>query len=106
MLQKINKAIAYLQENYRSDISREGLAASLDLNPDYLGKVFKTFTNKKISEYINELRIKDAAKQLKETKKNVIDIAFSVGFETLRTFNRSFLKITGLTPKQYRGKNS
>jgi len=101
--EKMKKAIAYIRENYRSDISREGLAASLNMHPDSFGRFFKVYTNKKISEFINELRVMEAARKLRETEANIIDIAFSAGFESLPTFNRAFLKIMNVTPTQYRG---
>ncbi|HOT44256.1 MAG TPA: 7TM-DISM domain-containing protein [Spirochaetota bacterium] len=101
--EKINKAIEYINANYTCDISREGLAASLDISPNHLGKFFKVQTGKKINEYINELRIRDAAKKLREQKQEtIINIAFSVGFESLSTFNRTFLKIMGITPSEYK----
>lgn len=104
--EKMKKAIAFIQENYRSDISREGLAASLNMHPDSFGRFFKIYTNKKISEFINELRVMEAAQKLRETSANIIDIAFSVGFESLPTFNRAFLKVLNVTPTQYRGEKS
>ncbi len=101
--EKIKKAIDYIDANYTSDISREGLAASLDISPNHLGKFFKIHTGKKINEYINELRIHDAAKKLREQKQEtIINIAFSVGFESLSTFNRTFLKIMGITPSEFK----
>lgn len=101
--EKIKLAEEYLRNNYLRDISREGLAASLDISPNHLGKFFKIYTGKKINEFISELRIQDAAKRLRENKdENVINIAFSVGFESLSTFNRAFLKIMGITPSEYK----
>lgn len=103
---KIQQAAEYIKANYLSDISREGLAASLDISPNYLGKLFKIYNGKTISEYISELRIRDAAKRLTENKdENVITIAFAVGFESLSTFNRAFLKIMGNTPSEYKEQN-
>ena len=104
--EKIKQALAYIEMNYTSDISRENLAASLDISPNHLGKFFKVHTGKKINEYINELRISDAAKMLREqSDENIINIAFSVGFESLSTFNRAFLKVMGVTPTEYKEKN-
>ncbi len=100
--EKIKKVKEYIEENYTSDLSREGLAASVEVHPDNLGKLFKTCTNQKLGDYIYELRIRDAAKKLVETDDNIIDIAFSVGFESLRTFNRIFPKFMGTTPEKYR----
>jgi AraC-like DNA-binding protein len=100
--QKVAKAIEYIQKNYTSDISREGLAASLDINPDHLGKAFKVITGEKIGDFINRLRIEEAAKRLAEGKEKIIDIAYGVGFESLSTFNRSFAKIMEVSPQDYR----
>ena len=99
---KVRKAIAYIEENYTSDISREGLAASLDINPDHLGKAFKSHTGVKISDYINRLRVQDAGRKLLESDEKIIDIAFSVGFESLSTFNRAFMKEMNITPQAFR----
>ncbi len=100
--EKIQQVIGYLDENYTFDISREGLAATVDLHPDSLGKLFKLYTRKKLGDYINELRMKEAARRLSETDESVIQIAFSVGCDSLRTFNRVFPKIMGMTPEKYR----
>ncbi len=102
---KLKRIMAFLDENYRSDISREGLAGSIGMSPDHLSRIFTSYTGKKIQDYINERRIADARDQLKNPENRIIDIAFSVGYENLATFNRVFLKITGMTPSDFR-KNS
>lgn len=102
--EKINRVISYIDKdgNYLREISRDGLAALVNMHPDNLGKTFKNSMGKSISEYINEKRINDAARRLLETDDPVIDIAFSTGFESLRTFNRVFSKAMGCTPRNYR----
>lgn len=100
--EKISSILKHIEENYALDISRESLAEEFNLNPDYLGKIFKSATGKKIGEYINELRIKNAAEKLSSTDALIIDIAYSTGFESLRTFNRAFKKETGISPMEYR----
>ena len=102
MEKKIQGALEFLEENYTSDISREALAANLNINPDNLGRFFKRYTGQKISDYVNEMRIEAAKKRLRESNEKIIDIAFGVGFETLQTFNRIFNKYTQLTPSLYR----
>ncbi len=99
---KLKKAIDFIQNNFSSDISREGLAALIDLHPDSLSRFFKQYTDKKIREYINELRIHEAAKLLRESDAAVMEIAAIVGFESLTTFNRAFMKEMHVTPTGYR----
>jgi AraC-like DNA-binding protein len=102
--EKIRQAMAYLEDNYHSNISREGLAASLNMHPDSLGRFFKMFTGKRINEYINDLRIQEAAALIVQTDTSIIDIAFTVGFESLTTFNRAFQKVMKTTPTEHREK--
>jgi AraC-like DNA-binding protein len=104
--EKIKRAISYINENFTFDISREGLAASVEISPDYMGKAFKAYTGREIGEYVNELRIREAAARLAGTGEDIIDIAYAVGFESLRTFNRAFSRIMRTTPNKYREKNS
>ncbi|HQL81289.1 MAG TPA: AraC family transcriptional regulator [Spirochaetota bacterium] len=99
---KLEQAISYLKEHYTEDVSREGLAALIGMNHDYFGKMFISYTGKKFSSYINELRITKAAGILTTTDQNIVNIAFSVGYESLSTFYRAFQGVTGLSPLAYR----
>jgi AraC-like DNA-binding protein len=102
IVKKLEEALAYINDNYRSDISREGLAAKLDLHPDNFGRFFKIYTGRKTGDLINELRIRDAAELLISSDKNILEIALEVGFESLRTFNRAFLTVYGIQPSEFR----
>ena len=100
---KLQKVIHHIHDNYLSELSREGLAEQVGVHPDNLGKQFKKYTGKKLGDYIYELRVNHAAKMLRENAdRNIIDIAFEAGFESLRTFNRVFPKFMEMTPLQYR----
>ncbi len=100
--EKLKSIIAFINENYRSDISREGLASAVGMNPNYFSSQFKEFTGKKINDYINELRINEAMERLKDKSVKIIDAALATGFDSLSTFNRAFKHCTGKTPTEYR----
>ena len=102
--EKLEHVIAFLKENFRSDIAREGLAAAMDMSVDHMSRTFRAYTGKKINEYLNELRIREAVRQLDGSEQKIIDIAFAVGFESLATFNRAFLAVMNQTPSQYKKK--
>ncbi len=106
--EKIERIIDFINENYTSDISREGLASAVDMSPNYMSRLFYVHTGKKVNKYINHLRITDAARQLKESNngKRIIDIALATGFENLSTFNRIFKDILGITPTEYKKKDN
>ncbi len=99
--QKIKKAEEYINENYMYDISREGAAEAAGMSPGRFGRAFLTATGKKFSGYINDVRI-EKAKVLLEGDKSIIEIAYSVGFESLSTFSRAFDKNCRMTPSAFR----
>ncbi len=98
---KIKKVEEYIAENYMYDISREGAARSVGMSPGRFGRAFLVCTGRKFSEYINDYRI-EKAKVMLEGDTSIIDIAYSVGFESLSTFSRAFNKNRGITPSAYR----
>ncbi len=104
--EKIGIVTEFIRENYTADISREGLAAAVDMSPDYLSRMFNRVTGKRLDEYINELRAAEAAKRLIESDETVLSIAMDTGFESLRHFNRVFNKIYSMNPTEYRRSRS
>ncbi|MDH7552893.1 MAG: helix-turn-helix domain-containing protein [Spirochaetota bacterium] len=104
--EKIQHAVEYIHANFAFDLSREGLAAMIDLHPDTFSRLFKTYTGKSLPDYINELRINYARELLTSTSDSIVTIAFKTGFESLSTFNRAFHKILNTTPTAYRKHNS
>lgn len=103
---KLDELIGYLRENFREPLSREALAGLVELNPDNLGRFFKMYTGEKLGDYINRLRIEDAALRLTRGEERIIDVAFDAGFESLKTFNRHFIAVQGMTPSQYRQRHA
>jgi len=99
---KINAAVGYLRDNFAEDISRENLAATLDLHPDSFSRYFRMHTGKKYSEFLNDLRVAEAIRLLGMTDQPVITVAMNVGFNSLRTFNHAFLNATGKKPSDFR----
>lgn len=104
-IRKVQEVESYLKENFNYELSREGLAAMVHLSPGRLGKYFKQHTGLKISDYTNKLRIQKASEMLKNSNKTILEIAFEVGFESLRTFNRVFSQEKGSNPSYFRQKD-
>ena len=100
--ERLDRAMAYIGEHYRQELSREGLASSIDMHPDTFSRLFRLYTGKRMGEYINELRVREAARLLREGDDTVLDIALSVGFESLRTFNRAFKSAMKTTAAEWR----
>lgn len=103
-LLKVEAVKELIEKNYTEALYRDNLAASVGLSQDHLGRMFKRLTGVKISEYLNRVRIEEACRRLELDTGKIIDIAFDVGFENLRTFNLCFMKNTGTSPSEYRKK--
>jgi len=98
----LEAAIRYIEEHYAEEMTREDIADDLGINPDYLGKLFKSSTGETIRDYANKIKIRKAVAMLDNNEMKIIDIAYTVGFESLRTFNRVFYRVMGTSPKDYR----
>lgn len=77
-------------------------ASLLKITPNHLNKVVKLTTGKTATELLNEIRILEAKVQLKSSVVAISDIAFNLGYNDASYFIKSFKKITGITPLEYR----
>ncbi|GEM_PF-180006 len=97
----MNENRLYLEEK----LSIKDVAEMLDINHQQLSEILNRELGKSFSSYMNDIRISEAKKLLvDEPELPVIRIAMSVGFNSIRTFNRVFAKSTGFTPVEYRNR--
>lgn len=75
---------------------------SLGVSKQRLSQVFKNHYGKTINEYSNALRLEAAKDKLKNSDEQIIDIAYSLGFESISAFFTFFRKLTDMTPGEYR----
>jgi len=101
---RLKKIIRFLSANYCDQVSFKELADIAGMHPVSLSRYFKEKTGKKITTYLNELRVGFACKLLLEGNRQVSHICYETGFNNLANFNRTFRKITQMTPKQYQNK--
>lgn len=101
------QVVKLLEEDkiYRDNtISLDALAEKLGTTRHSASQVINEHFNYNFFELINYYRIKEAMEILKEDQlreKNIIDVAYEVGFNNKVTFNKSFKKINSVTPSQY-----
>jgi len=105
MHQKISEIAGYIQQNHAEPILLEKVAKQFFISPSYLSRIFVKLTGFHFREYVQVVRIREAEKQLRNTKEKVQNIADHVGFERIEHFNRVFKKLNGLSPLQYRKLN-
>ncbi|WMJ22843.1 AraC family transcriptional regulator [Paludicola sp. MB14-C6] len=101
----IGGAVMYIAENFKSSISLEKIAKYLGISKYYLSRMLKDALGMGVCTYINNLRIDYAKALLTTTSLTVSEVAMESGYDSLRSFNRCFKKITSVSPKEYRNKS-
>lgn len=96
------KIIDLIQHNYDTDLTLEECASRLHYNANYISSIFRKETQSYFSEYLTMYRFKMAKKWLQETDMPVKDIAAKLRYNNSQNFIRSFRKLEGMTPGQYR----
>ena len=91
----------YIQTNYQS-VTLETMAEQFHLSEPYISKYIKDKSGKTFGEHVANVRMKKAKVLLKDGNMNVERISSNVGYQNVEHFNRSFKKMFGMTPIQYR----
>lgn len=98
----IERAKAYIRRHLHQNITRSELANYVWLNEDYLSRLFKKETGKKLSDYILDERIGQAKSLLARTDLSISVIALKCGFNDSTYFSYVFKKQTSMTPVDFR----
>lgn len=80
------------------------IAAAFQKNPSYLNSCFKSLTGECITDYVARRKVEEAKKLLCRPENQMADIWVSLGYCDQSHFNKSFKKMTGMTPTQYRSR--
>jgi AraC-like DNA-binding protein len=100
--QNIGQICEFITENFRDDIDSVDIASSAAIHPKYAMSVFKKSTGMTLNEYVNLLRLSYAQALLMREDGNVLRVAMDSGFGSLSAFNKSFRKIAGKSPSDFR----
>lgn len=101
----LSALLQYCNENYTEEITLDRVAETLHVSKYHVSHLFTEKIQIRFNEYIHMLRISDACKKLLSTGLSVSKIAHSVGYDSIRSFNRAFLQRIGTTPTKYRQEN-
>lgn len=103
--ENIFNVVKYINTNYTNKISLHNLSKLFFMSESHLSRSFKKATGFNIVTYINLIRIKEAQKMLINSNKNITEIAYQVGYESITHFERVFKSITSMSPLKYRRVN-
>lgn len=94
-----------LQQNH-GRISRQELQTILSYNPDYMNRIVKKYSGLSLHKYGMTFCMREAERLLKNTDMTITDICLQLGFVNRTQFYKLFTQTYGITPKEYRNKNS
>lgn len=97
------KIIDYVGKNYTKELTMRSAAEALGYEYHYFSKLFHDCFSVNFKHFVNVNRMEEACRLLLEEKNaSITQIAAECGFQTIRSFNRCFKEMLGITPADYR----
>jgi len=101
--QRMGAVFQYTMDHFKEKITLQAVAKEAAMTPNAFCNYFKKRTRKTYITFLNEIRIEEACKLLKEEKElSIAGIAEQSGFQNISNFNRKFKEIKGLKPMEFR----
>lgn len=97
-IERLNKAINYIEENITKEIEYEQVAKIACCSTYHFQRMFAYMADVPLSEYIRRRRMSLAAVELQNDDKKIIDVALKYGYSSPTAFNRAFKSIHGVAP--------
>lgn len=98
-----DRADALLRVRFaEAELSTQAIADALEVNPDYLGRVFRRTFGKPLTEVLHEYRLRYARSLLLDDSKNIAEIALASGFADAGYFRRLFKRHVAVSPQGFR----
>jgi AraC-like DNA-binding protein len=101
-LRSWRRAMEYLHDHYSSPLTRESTARALDLHPNYVSYLFRSFGGQSFHNTLEGLRLERSRHLLRNSDLKIAGIAQLCGYSATSYFIRTFRGKFGVTPNQYR----
>lgn len=99
----LRRALLYLGARYDEPVTLADLARHSGVSPSHLGYLFRSIVGMSFKSVLGQIRIRKAREMLaRERGRNITQIAMTVGFSDLSHFERSFRRIVGQSPREFR----
>ncbi|RDY32687.1 response regulator transcription factor [Lachnotalea glycerini] len=100
----VKLCVKYIDNNFFEELTLTSLANKFNVESSYFSKIFRQEIGSNLMLYIAQKRIDKAKEYMIDSKINLTEIAFIVGYDDYTYFNRVFRKMTGVSPREYRNK--
>ncbi|MEO3945123.1 AraC family transcriptional regulator [Gorillibacterium sp. CAU 1737] len=97
----VRNILTYLHINYKNPLSLRSIAEDFGYSASRFSHIFNKHIGCSISEYVNALRCRQVAGMLLDGEESITQIALGAGFNSMRTFYRSFMHVFGISPSKY-----
>jgi AraC-like DNA-binding protein len=98
----LSPALNFIRDNYMTDFSIDDLSDLCHMSTTHFRRVFNSIMGVNPLEYVNQIRITNAAVLLRTTEMSVLSISEEVGFQSVSSFNRHFMRVYDMTPMAFR----
>ena len=105
-VRRMQQICTYVMAHYVHTITLDEIAAEIGMNRSAFCSYFKRCKGMTFSQFVTQYRLNTACELLKHSRKQVSEICFAVGFNDIPHFNRVFKESQGITPKEYRKRNT
>ena len=102
----IARARGYICEHFGDELSLGAVAKVVNMSANYFSEKFKEATGMRFVEYVARSRVEKARNLLQNPNLRISEIAFDVGFQSLSQFNRTFKRVFGQSPSEFRARVS
>lgn len=99
---RVRKVEEYINNHFREDIRLQTLADLVGMTTTSFSRFFRLRTGRTVSDYIIDIRLGYAARQLADSTTSVVEICYDCGFNNVSNFNRIFKKRKGCSPTNFR----
>jgi AraC-like DNA-binding protein len=93
-----------ISRKFRERVTQKEAAQEARMSVPSFSRFFRRATNKTFPAFLNEVRISHATQLLLDTDRTVTEICYDAGFANLSNFNRQFLRLRKVPPREYRRK--
>ncbi|AYB36830.1 AraC family transcriptional regulator [Brevibacillus laterosporus] len=100
--ERIQNSIEFIEKNLQEELNITEISSKSCFSAFHFQRIFQAITGFSVQEYIRSRRLSEAAILLKETRKNILEIAFFFQYGSQEAFTRAFVNYFGLTPTKYR----
>jgi len=100
------KARQYIERHKSEELSLADAAKAAGASVFHFCKVFHKTTGLKFTDYVARVRLEDARNRLLNPNLRISEIAYDVGFQSLTQFNRTFKRVFGQSPTEFRSRIS